>query len=730
MYLDTRTDAVIEGDLTLDDSTINGPKFTIIKQGDFLSIDGTSISINAGINSFLISNSGSEVAFKSNVDTVLLLKENEAPSVFHSPTKAEHLTNMEYIQNTYLPLQGGTVENLNIVNDFYVGLEQLTDYSSIYFNYGKVNNPKFYFDNNVQDFKIDIQPNDEFTLYHSGNLDISDLLKKSENSIISGSIELFNNDTVNPAYLQVSKDASSYAKIENNKITVNNGLEFNIDNTNAEVNLNVGPETVLSLVVANAPETTFAPVNDESLVNKLYVDSNFLNMNNDSEINGSLSVTKDIKVGVDSTSNSVIYFNYDSNAGTTQGSLYYDNATNDFKVNPLTGQNFSIYHEGNLDPLNFVKKDESSIIKGSISLDTQDLLAPAIFSINNGGNFISMKDTTITLDRNASFSINLTDTNEVDFIIETDKVLTLKENTAPVSYYDPTSDNHLVRKSYSDDTYFAKTGGVLSGSLSIDTGKLVMVSDDSTNDANEIAFARPDGTYRFTHYSHIDDSQHDFNMFDATGTTLTNQTSLISDGNVRVLSGTIPTNDMDLCTKKYTDDNLVQKADNTYVETRLDEKLDLTGGTLTGTLTIGDGNAGANLTILSTAISDASVFFKNSSNIVKGAIALNQVDETIEITGKTIMMSGAASNVSPIEDSDLTTKDYVDNAVALKTFTTTANTPTRAVIDDIVGNSTMSLNDKKHFRIITKYGTGHERLYLIEYFEELDKYGVRRLSLV
>jgi hypothetical protein len=341
-----------------------------------------------------------------------------------------------------------------------------------------------------------------------------------------------------------------------------------------------------------------------------------------------------------------------------------------------------------------------------------------------------MKDTTLTFDKNASFSIDLTDTNEVDFIIETDKVLTLKENTAPISYYDPSSDNHLVRKSYSDNTYLAKSGGVLSGSLNIDTGKLLMVSDDSTNDVNEIAFTRPDGTYRFTQYSHIDDSQHDFIMFDVAGTTITNQTSLISDGNVRVLNGTIPTNDMDLCTKKYTDDNLVQKADSIYVESRLDEKLNLTGGTLTGTLTIGDGTSGANLTILSTAISDASVFFKNSSNIVKGSIALNQVDETIEITGKTIMMSGASSNVSPIEASDLTTKDYVDNIIRIQTFTSTANTPTRAVIDDIVGNSTMSLNDKKHFRIITKYGTGNERLYLIEYFEELDKYGVRRLSLV
>jgi hypothetical protein len=106
------------------------------------------------------------------------------------------------------------------------------------------------------------------------------------------------------------------------------------------------------------------------------------------------------------------------------------------------------------------------------------------------------------------------------------------------------------------------------------------------------------------------------------------------------------------------------------------------------------------------------------------------VDETLEIVGKTEFLSGASSSVSPIEAEDLTTKDYVDTTTAINTYTTTETTLTRSVIDDVVGSNTMNDRNQKLFRIITEFGTGNEKVYLVEYIEELDKYGIEILTLL
>jgi hypothetical protein len=327
----------------------------------------------------------------------------------------------------------------------------------------------------------------------------------------------------------------------------------------------------------------------------------------------------------------------------------------------------------------------------------------------------------------------LQDTNDFDFFFGIDKVFSLRENTAPISYFDPASDNHLTNKKYVDNNFLPLNGGNISGSLLVgdgsQTARLYLVSDLSSNESSEIAFTRNDGTYRFSQYGYIDDTRYDFNLYDVNGTTVTSQLSLINDGNIRILDNTQPANEYDLTTKKYVDESLVPKADSAYVETRLDEKLDIAGGTITGSLTVGDTSQGGNLTICSTPATKAAIFLKNSNNIVKGSISLEQVNEIIEVVGKTKFFDGATSSVSPTEAEDLTTKDYVDNVTAVRTFTTTENTLTRAVIDDIVGANAMTEQNKKHFRIITKYGSGNERVYLVEYIEEIDKYAVRRLYL-
>jgi len=571
---------------------------------------------------------------------------------------------------------------------------------------------------------------------------IGDYFNITQNNTVQGNIRLDNQSTTNPAFIESYKAGSEFNQLKYNKIFIKSGakeVEF-INDGNAGV-ITIDGDNILTCYAGTAPETTFAPSTDNSLVNRIYAEDNFLQQSG-GEIDGNLSITELLNVGIDGNGDSTIRFNYDSIAGPGNAAIIFDNSSNTFKVNLLGSEKYTVYHEGNLNPNLFLNKLESSVIRGSLSLDSQDINAPATLMVNNAGNYISLKDTGITFSKNVNTDILLTDTNELQLFVNSTKAMELTDSSASV-FFTPSTDNHITNKKFVDDNFISQNGGTISGNIIVDstntgTGKILLVSDESNNENNSISFIRPDDTYRFSIFNNIDESGTNLITYDTDGATFNNVTTLLADGNIKIKDGTIPNADYHLTTKKYTDDLLIEKADSIYVDTRFNEKFDKTGGDVNGPINI----IGANLTVTAAGSIPASIFFKSDANMIKASLQVDLVTGELEITGSTRFLSAPKSDTSPVDAEDLTTKDYVDTVVVAladevhsqdvdytKVFDysqSTGNTLSRAELEDICQEH-LGVNTPNN-NIAFVVCTADDKWFIVRYVHSHDKFIYEKLS--
>jgi hypothetical protein len=591
VFLDKTVNNVLKTHLTLDSNDIMNPnKFKVQSNSNYFDINFNNFEIYNEGSSFGIENSISETTIKFN-SNIIIIKENEPPLVNYLPTKQNHLVIREYVDTNYFPIIGGELQGyLDTTERISVGIDPLTSNSTLFFNYGRNSETKIYFENLTNELKVDINATEGYNIYHSGNLNMNDYLEIAGGNLI-GSLSINSNDTNNPSTLSVYNGSSTYSKIEANTIRLNNNVnEFIIDNDPLnDIRFIINSTEVIKFKDGAAPETLYSPSNGNSLANKAYVDSNFVSKTGGT-ILGNVNISESLAVGKEG-SYSIIRFNYDYSTGLPiNGALFLDNTDNTFRLNILANEGYEIFHEGNFDPKNYLNIYEDTTIDGSLVLEASDPAIEAHITIKDGNFYSLLAKDELKIQKNTDFIMELTDTNEVLFNINSINSMKLKKSVAPQTDFNPVNDEDLTRKDYVDNNFISTNGGILKNSLIIgnvtDDNHLILKSSDSFDENASLIISRPDGTYRFEVFANIDNSAANLVLYSADGSAILNKTSIINNGNVRVLDNTIPNSPWDLTTKDYVDDNLLLKADSIWAQTELDSKLDKTGGTISGDLTV------------------------------------------------------------------------------------------------------------------------------------------------
>ena len=259
-------------------------------------------------------------------DTIFNIKRRNNPADYEitfygnvrntkSPVYNIDLTNKEYVDNNLnqkLNITGGTVTgNINIPNDnlyakyirAYEHIQaegqlstgvNINGNSAIQFNYNNGNNGIIWYDNSETNpdnaFKIDVTTaGEEYTLFHSGNLNLNEYVSKIGNSTIMGNVTVNSNDTINPAYFQSVNDDYSL-RLYGDKINFStSSMTFDIINKSSSTSIIYNNQEILTFYENAAPEITFDPTTDNSLVNLGYLSNNYVSKSGDN-MSGSLTI--------------------------------------------------------------------------------------------------------------------------------------------------------------------------------------------------------------------------------------------------------------------------------------------------------------------------------------------------------------------------------------------------------------------------------------------------------
>jgi len=386
-----------------------------------------------------------------------------------------------------------------------------------------------------------------------------------------------------------------------------------------------------------------------------------------------------VSTGINANDNSAIQFNYMNGLN---GVLWYDNSEsipeNRFKIDiTLAEEEYILYHSGNLNLSNYLDKTQDQIIEGSIVINSGDALNPSNLSVISSGASITTNGDSIFSNNSGLEFLITNDSTDITIDVNTVTEMSFTDAEPPSIYKDASSDNHLTRKSFIDNNYLSLQGGILSGDLVIGDGDInddtpanIIIKNNSRTDSNNgIYFTRNDDTNRFIIDTDDDTDLANLKLFDNAGVTLASLEFKLN-GNISLIDTAVPNGPYDIIIKNHFDSEMNTKADLTYTNDQLDTKLNLTGGTVTGQ--------------------------------IKG--------------------------ITPVDDDDLTRKDYVDTTVTgavLNTASSLGTSLSRAEIDNVVGASTLDMNKDHQFYIID----ADEHVFFVRWFSAINKFAYERLTV-